>query len=129
MVPARVEVPLAGLDWASPDGGRATLDFRIDADRRTFGIGPSGGFGAARDLAPALAATRFSPGRPHAACAARYHFTRTPVAEAPMDALIGYTIFPQQRPTDAIWQRVRPAGDCFVPTPALRNRLRRSVGA
>lgn len=122
VAPVRAELPLAAPGWAGSGDSTTILRFRIDADGRAVGIGASPGFGAERDLAPALAATRFAAGLPRDECRAGYVATRTPIAEAPIDALMRYTIFPQQRPTAAIWDRVRSAGACATTPPALRSR-------
>jgi outer membrane biosynthesis protein TonB len=37
---------------------------------------------------------------------------------------MAYTMFPQQRPTAAVWARTRPAGStCFDPVPPVRTRV------
>lgn len=98
------------------------LAFRIDADGRPLGIEGGTEYGAATDLAPALAATRFAAGE-RRDCTVTWRATRMPVAEAPVADVMAYTIFPSGPPSKAMWDRVRPVGTtCSEPPPRLRSR-------
>ncbi len=90
----------------------------IDIKRLAKDYSSSGG-----DLAPALAVSRFAPDSPRTACSLTMAPDSQPIATAPVASVMAYTMFPQQRPTPAMWARIKPAGsDCYDPVPQVRNR-------
>ncbi len=98
--------------------------FHIDENGRPLGITrEQAGYGLMADLTPSLAASRFAPGAPRNDCLIVYERKRTNIAEADINALIGYSIFAQQRTPKEVFDRITPAGsDCNMPQPAVLLR-------
>lgn len=121
-----VEAPM--VDLLRPSSSIANepvnVRFYIDESGRPFGIARDPeGYGVIADLTPSLAASRFAPGAPRAACLIVYEPKRTNIAEADIKDLIGYSIFAQQRTPKEVFERITPVGsDCNTPQPAVLLR-------
>ena len=121
-----VEAPM--VDLLRPSGSIANqpvnVRFYIDENGRPLGIiREPAGYGLMADLTPSLAASRFAPGAPRTACSIVYEPRRTNIAEADINALIGYSIFAQQRTPKEVLDRITPVGsDCNKPQPAVLLR-------
>lgn len=92
-----------------------TLTFDLDADGRPFNIrsdAPPAARYLARDLMPALRATRFAAGTEGAAgCRITYTASAEPFDALDLATLARYGAVPRQQLTQAAWQRIAP-GDC-----------------
>lgn len=123
---SEVEAPMADLARPSSSNANETVNVRfyIDENGRPLGITRDpAGYGLMADLTPSLAASRFVPGAPRNACSIVYEPKRTDIAEADINALIGYSIFAQQRPPKEVFDRIAPVGsDCNMPQPAVLLR-------
>lgn len=106
--------PLTGLSWQGQSEAprSATYRFRIDASGRPLSIARdgSGYVIQAEDIAPSLAASRFSAGAARGDCAITYTARLSPMATAPVADLIAYSITPTMGALPrAGWERIRPA--------------------
>jgi len=102
----------------------ATFRFRIVADGRPLGIERAAKdyVPDSQDLAPALAATRFSPGA-QSGCSITFTTERTDFADAAVSDVLAFTVFPTGTVPREAWQRVQPAAStCFNPAPAVLLR-------
>jgi TonB family protein len=105
------------------------LSFAIDAQGRAHTIrrepvAPSSWFADASDLAPALAASHFPPGRPRSGCSVRFAVSATPVETAAMPALYELASRPDTTGyAPALFERVRPAGSNCPRAPGEYRRL------
>ena len=121
-----VEAPM--VDLLRPSSSIANepvnVRFYIDENGRPLGImREPAGYGLMADLTPSLAASRFARGAPRTACSIVYEPRRTNIAEADINALIGYSIFAQQRTPKEVFDRITPAGsDCNIQRPAVLLR-------
>lgn len=125
----RVPEPQRFLGWNGVSPRRTlTLDFRIDEDGRPLSIARRtvGGFvyvPDAEDVVPAFAASRFAPGAARMRCTATFTADLTPIAAAPIEDVMAYSVFPATRPTAAIWDRLKtPGADCTDPAPDVLLR-------
>jgi len=102
----------------------ATFRFRIAADGRPLGIerAAKNYVAGSEDLAPALAAARFSPGAQRG-CSITFTIDRTDFAEAAVNDVLAFTVFPSGTVPREAWRRVQPADStCFSPAPAVLLR-------
>lgn len=106
------------------------LNFRIDASGRPLSISQPVSAttlaGQVRDLVPAFAAWRFSPGAARESCAVTFAAEVVPAASAPLAAIRRLLILGQAsaRFREAVAARVQGAGStCFNPPPAVRQRV------
>lgn len=117
---------MVDLLWPSSSIANAPVNVRfyIDENGRPLGImREPAGYGLMADLTPSLAASRFAPGAPRTACSIVYEPKRTNIAEADINALIGYSIFAQQRAPKEVFDRITPSGsDCNVQRPPVLLR-------
>lgn len=121
---AQPPAPRPGLRW-SGDVKSIDYGFTVDDTGRPLDVArvskdyaPGG-----TDLTPALVAARFAPGDARRGCTLRFVPTMSAVSETPAAAVMTYIMFPEQRPTSAMFARARPAGStCFDPAPQVRNR-------
>ena len=75
------------------------------------------------DLTPALVIAHFAPGAARRECSLRFVPMAQPTSKAPIPAVMAYLMFPEQRPTAAMYAYVRPpASTCFDPSPQVRVR-------
>jgi len=125
---ARVERPW--LQRVFPNNARyAPIEFAFDIDgrgrpvaiRRGDGAVP---YGAADDLGPALAATRFAPGQPKTGCTIVYTPEVTEIRDAPLSALMAYSANQTSGPLPPeAWKRIFASGTCKGDSAArLRSR-------
>ncbi|HXH16330.1 MAG TPA: energy transducer TonB [Sphingomonas sp.] len=115
------------MSWVDATNGTKSIGYTfsidatgrpLDVTRTTKGYAP-----AATDLTPALVVAQFAPGAPRQDCSLAFVPAVSPVSEAPIKAVMAYIMFPEQRPTPAMFARTRPAGStCFDPPPQIRNR-------
>lgn len=88
------------------------LSFRIDADGRARGIEKKGEryvWPQNEDAQPALAASRFAPGKPHARCTIRYTATTVPLADATAAQLGAFWAIPHSDKSQdrAVWKALQ----------------------
>ena len=128
VVATRTERPwLQRVYGASARYAPVTYAFDIDARGRAMSIRKAEGapqFGVIDDLAPALAVTRFAPGRPSSGCSVVYTPRLTPLDQAPLADVIAYSANPVSGPlpSDA-WKRIYAGGTCRDDSGAgLRSR-------
>jgi TonB family protein len=123
---SNVEVPMGGLIRSSSSSGDQPVNvrFRIDVNGRPLGIkSDSAAFGAAADLTPSLAASRFASGTPRDGCSIVYGPKRSSIADGDIHDLIGYSIFAQPRAPKEVFDRITPANsDCNTQRPAVLLR-------
>ncbi|RDE05366.1 TonB family protein [Sphingomonas aracearum] len=109
----RAPNPLPAFSWTTQSNSKPVrFTFRVDAGGRPLGIkaAPDALLYEAPDLAPALAASRFAPAA-RQDCTVQFDVTRQPIAEAPVELAMAYTVFPTNSVRlPAIWDRVRPEG-------------------
>ncbi|MEG3091259.1 energy transducer TonB [Sphingomonas sp. PB1R3] len=110
--------PWNQLGWSSgPDTHDVSLRFAIDASGRPVSITreTKGAVPFGEDLAPALTASRFAAQAPHTNCTITYTMRQSPLAGAPLDELMSYSVHPLSgRLPDTGWERIRQgAGDCM----------------
>ncbi len=113
-----VRRPWNQLGWSSgPDTRDVSLRFAIDASGRPVSITreTKGPVPFGEDLAPALTASRFAAQAPHTNCTITYTMRQSPLAGAPLDELMAYSVHPLSgRLPDTGWERIRQgAGDCM----------------
>ncbi|WP_052075516.1 energy transducer TonB [Sphingomonas taxi] len=118
--------PQHALAWLYPAVLRpVTLDFRIDATGRPLSIvrvNPDYQFAMA-DVVPAFAASRFAPGGERSRCTVTFTARTDVIAVAPVADLVAYSVFPNEPPPRAVWDRVRPPGStCTDPVPEVLLR-------
>ncbi|MCP3733398.1 energy transducer TonB [Sphingomonas sp. RP10(2022)] len=125
----RAPDPQRFLGWSGTTPRRTlTVDFRIDRDGRPLSIARRGTgeyvyVPDAEDVLPALAASRFAPGIARDRCTATFTADLTPIAAAPIDDVMAYSVFPSRAPVRAIWDRLRPPGStCTDPAPDVLLR-------
>lgn len=117
VVPTRLEPPwLQRVYGDSARYASVTYSFDIDARGRATSIRKTGSgtqYGVTDDLAPALAVTRLSPGRPQTGCSVTFSPRLTAVDDAPLSDLIAYSANPVSGPLppDA-WKRIYAGGTC-----------------
>lgn len=123
---ARAPAPFPVQVWgAAQQEQPASYAFRIDASGRPLGIRrvPTAWVPFADDLAPALAVSRFAPGQARAGCTIRFSARRRPMAQAPVEEVTFYSLFPNGPVDPAVWARIWPAGNsCADPAPAMLRR-------
>lgn len=111
-----VRRPYTALRWDTASTPPRTYRFRLDAHGAPFSIdGPPSTYEpSVSDIAPSLAATRFTVSGPLNGCEVTYTSKTTSFSDAPVGDLISYSITPQSGPLpDPGWARIRPAGaDC-----------------
>ncbi len=118
---------IPSLEWWNPQFGTKPVGFTftIDGEGRPLDVARTDKafVPAGSDLMPALVVGRFAPGAPRQACTLNFVPSVQPVADAPIPSVLAYIMFPQQRPSAAMYARVRPAGStCFAPPPQIRTR-------
>jgi TonB family protein len=105
--------PITALSPAAP--APASLTFDLDADGRPFNIrsnAPPAARYLARELMPALRATRFAAGTEGTAnCRITYTASAEPFDAMDLATLARYGAVPRQQLTQAAWQRIAP-GNC-----------------
>lgn len=113
--------PWTSLYWAAPSSDSPkplSFTFRIGADGRALSIKRDGDAYAAfsDDIAPSLAASQFARGSERSGCRVTYTASRTPLAEAPIEDLISYSLNPISGALPkAGWDRIRPqAATCIT---------------
>lgn len=99
------------------------LDFRIDATGRPVTItgAPAGPAGYDADLMPALAAARFPP-QARDGCRIAFTPDRRRFADAPLPAVVAYTVLPNGRAVEPAWDRLRADTPDCTPSPAALLR-------
>ncbi len=128
IAPDFLERPLSSLTWrTSPAVGSLSYAFDIGPSGRTVGIrqiAKDARVRGSEDVAPSLAATRFSPGSPHSDCTIVYVPRQTALAETPVSDLMAYSVNRKsgKLPKEG-WKRIYSSGDCRdKPLPGLQNR-------
>lgn len=127
--PELIPEPLSSLDTpfpGRPPDQSARFDFSVDATGRTVDVAPASDryVPGGADLAPALTAARFPAGRAMRNCSVAFERRAKAIEMAPLRDLIAYTVFPSSRPSEAVWNRIRPAGStCFKNLPAPLTRV------
>lgn len=102
------------------------LRFAIDATGRVYSIAreSQGGSYQSDDIAPALASSRFAPGRAFQGCTVTYSSSIIPLANAPVAELLSYSMNQQSGPLPREgWRRIESGANCFSqprPQPVLR---------
>ena len=115
--------PWTSLYWSSPTADAPkplAFTFRIAADGRVMSIAREGVVYTpfSEDVAPSLAATRFAPGAERTGCRVSYTASRTPLAAAPVEDLISYSLNPTSGALPkAGWDRIRPQGATCLTEP------------
>ncbi|MGU3390378.1 energy transducer TonB [Sphingomonas sp. M1A8_2b] len=124
---SQAPAPMPALRWSGASNILKSVDysFTIDATGRPLDVarGSKDYLPAGADLAPALVAAKFPAGKARQGCSLTFVPAASAVSEAPVTAVMTYIMFPEQRPTLAMFARTRPAGStCFDPPPEIRNR-------
>ncbi len=124
---SQAPAPMPALSWSGAANILKSVDysFTVDAAGRPLDVGRGSKeyLPAGTDLAPALVAAKFAPGSPRQGCSLTFVPAASAVSEASVTALMTYIMFPEQRPTPAMFAQIRPVGStCFDPPPEIRNR-------
>jgi len=114
--------PFLAMGWINESAPvpPLTATFRIDATGRPLGIklDGSGYRPFSTDVAPALAASRFSTNVPLDRCRIVYTASHRSLESATIGEMRAFAIAPNERPTAEVFRRTYPAGsDCFDPAP------------
>ncbi len=102
------------------------ITFRIDENGRALDISKTSNdlypFNTS-DIAPAVAASRFNSGKPRFGCTVRYVPQISEIADASLNRVFEYSIFPNIGRQRAIFDRLKPQGStCFDSPPAVLTR-------
>lgn len=102
------------------------IEFRIDENGRALGVTKTGADKFASwtsDIAPAVAASRFTPGKSRFGCTVKYVPHISEIADAPLNTVFEYSIFPNMGNQRPIFDRLKPDGaTCFNSAPAVLTR-------
>ena len=125
----RAPDPQRFIGWSGFNPRRTlTVEFAIDPQGRPLSIGRRIAGNVvyvpdAEDVIPALAASRFAPGAARTGCTATFTADLMPMASAPIEDVMAYSVFPTTAPPKAVWDRLRlPGADCTGPAPDVRLR-------
>jgi TonB family protein len=109
--------PLASLAWGvQVTGDAVTYAFAIDSSGRTMGIrrvAKDARIAGADDIAPSLAASRFSAGEARSDCTITYAPGRTSLSATPVEDLIAYSVNAISGPLPKeAWERIHSDSEC-----------------